>query len=178
MTTPPPGYYPDGSGTSRWWDGERWADLQPPAPRRGPLVAVLVVVGLVVVAGIGVGAWVLTRPDDGRTPRATVQALVDGMIAGDCDRVEAVTTEEYRNSTGLDCATIESFPDLLDENDAELEVGKQVASGDTSAEVLVQTTYGDGEVAPQPYTTRFTLTLVEGEWLVNADADADADTQE
>ena len=32
-STPPPGWYPDGSGTSRWWDGTQWGESAPvPAP--------------------------------------------------------------------------------------------------------------------------------------------------
>ncbi|NEN80188.1 DUF2510 domain-containing protein [Nocardioides zeae] len=31
MSTPP-GWYDDGSGTQRWWDGSRWVDQTPPPP--------------------------------------------------------------------------------------------------------------------------------------------------
>lgn len=34
MSTPP-GWYDDGSGTTRWWDGERWSD-GPPTPGQAP----------------------------------------------------------------------------------------------------------------------------------------------
>lgn len=29
---PPAGWYPDGTGTVRWWDGEQWTEHQPPPP--------------------------------------------------------------------------------------------------------------------------------------------------
>ena len=30
--TPPAGWYPDSTGTVRWWDGEQWTEHQPPPP--------------------------------------------------------------------------------------------------------------------------------------------------
>ena len=34
MTTATEGWYDDGSGTMRWWDGQQWTDaVQPSAPR-------------------------------------------------------------------------------------------------------------------------------------------------
>ena len=29
---PPAGWYPDSTGTTRWWDGEQWTDHTPPPP--------------------------------------------------------------------------------------------------------------------------------------------------
>jgi hypothetical protein len=29
---PPAGWYPDSTGTTRWWDGNQWTDHQPPPP--------------------------------------------------------------------------------------------------------------------------------------------------
>ncbi|SNT00140.1 Protein of unknown function [Micrococcales bacterium KH10] len=31
-----PGWYDDGTGTTRWWDGQKWSDqVQPPTPASG-----------------------------------------------------------------------------------------------------------------------------------------------
>jgi len=35
MTTPA-GWYDDGSGRQRWWDGARWTDVAPPRPTVSP----------------------------------------------------------------------------------------------------------------------------------------------
>lgn len=29
---PPAGWYPDSTGTTRWWDGEQWTEHTPPPP--------------------------------------------------------------------------------------------------------------------------------------------------
>ena len=35
MAKPAPGYYDDGTGVKRWYDGERWTEqVQPPEPYR------------------------------------------------------------------------------------------------------------------------------------------------
>lgn len=36
MADPQAGWYDDGSGTMRWWDGQRWTDTVQPPPEREP----------------------------------------------------------------------------------------------------------------------------------------------
>ena len=36
---PPAGWYPDNTGTTRWWDGDQWTDHQPPPPPTQSLAA-------------------------------------------------------------------------------------------------------------------------------------------
>lgn len=38
MATPLPGWYSDGSGSTRWWDGQKWWDAQP-SPGGSPTTA-------------------------------------------------------------------------------------------------------------------------------------------
>ena len=36
MTDAQAGWYDDGTGTMRWWDGQAWTDQIQPPPRRHP----------------------------------------------------------------------------------------------------------------------------------------------
>lgn len=42
MTTPQAGWYDDGTGTVRWWDGQAWTDtVQPDAPQEPGLTGII-----------------------------------------------------------------------------------------------------------------------------------------
>lgn len=77
----PPGWYDDGSGAQRWWDGTRWAEQPPPPPaypaggqpgppapggRRTGLVVGLVVALVALVAAIVVILVLVLSGDDDR----------------------------------------------------------------------------------------------------------------
>ena len=54
MTNPTPGWYPDASGQTRWWDGTQWTEQVQPVQRTGfarwrssPAGVVVLVVGAV-----------------------------------------------------------------------------------------------------------------------------------
>jgi hypothetical protein len=99
-----PGWYDDGTGALRWWDGSAWSDAAPTPPpsaspvptpdagaqttpasphatrRRGPWIALGIAVGVILLAGIGVAVallvpgW-LSDPDAGAAaPSASVDA--------------------------------------------------------------------------------------------------------
>ena len=70
-TTPPPGWYPDpsGSGSKSYWDGERWG--QP--PKRGKFV--LIAVGVVLVLAFGISIFSGGKSDD-KSSSATCSTAV------------------------------------------------------------------------------------------------------
>ena len=67
----PPGWYPDGTGMQRWWDGTQWtenaAPMQPPVPASTSdpkMVATLVHVSALLVGFIGPLVGYLVYPND------------------------------------------------------------------------------------------------------------------
>ena len=236
--TAPPGWYPDASGTQRYWDGSRWLDTPPAAPPAAPqggpgprswaeggygggfgggfggppprprrsravLYAVLGVVAVVLVAALiitlvlvtggddtdeqaGDGTSQTSGPDgpgDGATtdepeesepaeddrpdPADTVREFVDAAIAGDCDALEDLVTDDFLGQSG------ECDPDDVatgDLDDVDLEVGDATVEGDT-ATVVLSTTY-------QGESTDSTLELVyeDDAWLIDGFGLPDAPT--
>ncbi|MEV6078126.1 DUF2510 domain-containing protein [Streptomyces sp. NPDC052069] len=81
--TSPPGWHPDpgysgiGPAQERWWDGTQWTDhlRVPPAAvrRRRTRIAVGVTVGVVVLAAIGGGVY-LIQEDNGRQPETAASS--------------------------------------------------------------------------------------------------------
>lgn len=133
----------------------------------------LVTAGLVVVAGIGVTVWATTRSDDGHAgnPKAAVQEMVDALTAGDCDRLRAVSTTTYWDDENWDCALVATYPDRVEEMQAEFQLGEPEMISDTTAEVPAVTTFVDEQGASTSLSTRFEVTLVDGSWLINGDVD-------
>jgi hypothetical protein len=80
--TPPPTDPPANSGSASMWGS-------PAAPRRNtPIVALVVVLGLLIVAGLGATAWLLKRQRDNKaqpTATASVAATVSGAGEGSED---------------------------------------------------------------------------------------------
>ncbi|MCR2783785.1 MULTISPECIES: DUF2510 domain-containing protein [unclassified Microbacterium] len=121
MSTTPPGWYDDGSGTQRWWDGSAWTEhVQPQAPagypgyagqtpqsspsspgapaQKSKLWIVFVVLGVVVIGLIVLAAVFIPR---------IISALVptEGAAGGDAERAAIVTVERYDEAWNeADCA--------------------------------------------------------------------------
>lgn len=41
MTNPPPGWYDDGTGAQRWWNGSAWEEYQQQSPESGGVAGVV-----------------------------------------------------------------------------------------------------------------------------------------
>jgi hypothetical protein len=121
MSETPAGWYDDGSGRQRWWDGRAWA--AEPTPERGARVkwpwilggALLAAVLLGVVL-LGVGSTVLVLNTAGSPasealeapgllePREVVLAYYQAHEEKDCDLFVSVTTEQFREEIEIpDC---------------------------------------------------------------------------
>lgn len=120
----------------------------------------------VVVVAVVVVAWALARTDQG--PREALQAYVNAKIAGDCEGVFAVTTEEYREVYGLTCPLITSEREGLRAVGTEVVLGEPTMVRGGVAEIVTdQTTwYGD---SPLRMTVVYTVVETAGRWFVDAE---------
>ena len=138
MTTTPPGWYDDGHGATRWWDGTRWtehvaepgamdghatatapsaapvatAPAAPPAPAKSRLWIVWVVLGVVVLAIVILAATLVPRLIAG----LGASGPLGGGTATDPDQRAAVAAVELYDEAWqeADCeayvaSTTESF---------------------------------------------------------------------
>lgn len=83
MTTTPPGWYDDGHGATRWWDGTRWTehvagtDAAPPAPAAVPGPPAAAAEG---VAREGATATAVAAPPEPKKPNRWIVWVVVGAV--------------------------------------------------------------------------------------------------
>lgn len=189
MTQTPAGWYDDGRGALRYWDGSAWTEHvhQTPAPavpvasapstpqQRGGNVPAWVwwasgaVLALLLVAVVTLTIFTAMKPNPERDARAAWDAYDAAWSSADCDALWEVTTEAFREEQGyLTCA----------------DVAKQIVGSDKPYDDYyrwVDTTHVDGTTATvttweDGYTDEgydefkgtYTLTLVDGQWYVTS----------
>ena len=80
MTTTPAGYYPDGTGASRWWDGTAWSAepeaLDPvPEPRdRGRVAWLIALVLLITLIVVSIVLYLLAAKEPVVVPNCNLMA--------------------------------------------------------------------------------------------------------
>lgn len=167
MSTTPPGWYEDGRGDRRWWDGTAWTesvqergaestggDAGGGAPRKSRLwilwvvlggVAVLIVVLAAVLIPLAVGWFTSSGGESDEARAVTAVELYDEAWGdADCDAYLASTTAGYRESLGIvDCETFAAEAAAFDErtDDYELEVTGVEQAGEGTIEVVTVETY-------------------------------------
>ena len=128
MMTASPGWYDDGHGAQRWWDGANWTEhvAAPSAesaaqtaarvPRKRRRWIIAAVVGVVLIGVVFALTQVIQLPsvhpndspadDDEAVAQEAAWSYFAAVVEGDCDAFFAVTTEGFRTDEGFtDCAT-------------------------------------------------------------------------
>ena len=133
--TNPPGWYDDGHGSRRWWDGAQWTDrvdeehsgafVAATEPRKSKLWIVWVVLGavllgMVIAAAVLIPVLLATVGGGSAEPQRPSAEVRDAAVAvvesydqawrsADCDAYLAATTEAFRELIQItDCATFEA----------------------------------------------------------------------
>lgn len=120
MSTIPPGWYDDGAGSLRWWDGREWTphmaqgapamtiaeDLHGRRSRaRWPWV-VIALLGLGVIVSVVAVVASSTARRGAETPEAALGEYLRAWESGDCEAIRSVTTPKS-DAWFTDCAAFE-----------------------------------------------------------------------
>jgi hypothetical protein len=188
MSNAVPGYYDDGSGAKRWWDGTRWGEpaaagfgapgyYAPVPPRRpvwpwivgGAALLLLMIVGLVVA--VTVFASGLTGATTGAgSPASVVSSYDRAWETVDCDLYEQITTSAAREQNGhSDCADFESdAQDFIDGTDNYLVTVTSSRVDGSTAEVRTDERYDD-EDGGSGFVDHYLYTLIRSgsRWIID-----------
>lgn len=131
--------------------------MTPRPRRRGALIAIIAAATVVVLGAIGFAVWLGTR---GETPEAGAQRYLDALAAGDGDRLSAAVTPDV----DLSAETIDAFAAATAYVEEPTVVSVETSSNDTATVSASYFLAGGMRVVP------FTVRLVDGQWLADADA--------
>lgn len=187
----PAGWYPDGTGGQRYWDGAEWAPIGegPPEPvtaayptsgphaaesgatSRGRTGLLIAVVGAVVgLAAIAIVLLLVLGGGDGPSsddPAETVQSFLDAGKDRDCEQAMELLSADLRSDFGAECddqASGEDLDDLgIDPDDFDYSVGEADIDGNRATVPVTITGTGFGDV-----TTDYGLTKQDGDWVIDS----------
>lgn len=188
MSTPVPGWYDDGQGRQRYWDGAQWtehvapaagtstaafpqtasgasASLPDPGKRtslKGLWIALIVVGAVVLIGAVVAVCLLLFLPRS--SPDQTVRAYNSAWHDGNCDTIKRLTTESWKTSYAFDCASV------TPSSGAPWEVrllSVDIENDVALVEYTVAGTWSNGQAFSQTYNAR----LVEQgtTWLIDSD---------
>ena len=169
------GWYDDGHGTQRWWDGADWTEhvvtAAPEAPptsgkRKGMPVWgwVLLATGVFLFVGAVVAGGLLAVAEH-RKPAAAAAAVLDtydsAWVNADCDALEEATTDALRADWGYDdCTVFVADAKDFDEGSRDYQTTiSSTVSANGHLTVVTKESYTD--VDGKEYTDDVTYTLIK-----------------
>lgn len=175
----PAGWYDDGRGALRYWDGVAWTEhthqpAVPAAKPRGGNVAPWVwwtsgaVLAVLLITVVSLTIATAMRPNPDADVRAAVAAFDDAWLTEDCDALWSVTTGDYRDDLAF--YVCEDFTTRARDVNAEYEdyyvwVSSVDVDGSAARVNALESFYYDDEYAEHRVT--YALVLDDGTWLVS-----------
>jgi len=195
MANPIAGWYDDGQGQMRWWDGKAWTahtavegpagteqaegstvtTQAPPVAARRPawpwLLGGGILLFLILAAAGIVMTFILMGSMNGQgSPADTVKQFDKAWQTSDCALVQSVTTATYQKNLGFDdCTTFQAAAkSLADSTDNYTVAVGSVKIQNNEASVQTVESYYDVQNA-QNGSTSYTYDLVNenGKWVIS-----------
>lgn len=192
MSNPIAGWYDDGSGQMRWWDGKAWtahtavdtpvgsehaagATLTAEAPARRRVWPWFLGGGILLFLLLAAGGVLLMLSLTGvlggqGSPGDVVKQFDKAWQTSDCGLVQSVTTTAYQKNLGFDdCATFSAATKSLADstNDYIVTVGSVQITNNQATVQTVESYYD--VVKGQKGSTSYTYDLLNenGKWLIS-----------